>query len=190
MYSYAICMSLVCTRVYSYVLVCHPYVTRMYSYVIRVSLACARVSSVCYSYVLVCTHMSSVSHSHVLACDPYVIRMSLVCTRVSSVCHSYVPVCHSYVTRLWFYHEPKKIPFLDLHCKSMKWFTCESNIRSKYHKSWQISYVRVFKLTYLRVRLSEGWRRAIGLIHDRFDQAIKNIIMSSHSYFKISIVHL
>ena len=58
MYSYVICMSLVCTRMssvcHSYVLVCHPYVTRM-------SLVCTRMSSVCYSYVLVCypyvTHM-------------------------------------------------------------------------------------------------------------------------------------
>ena len=58
MYSYVICMSLVCTRMpslcHSYVLVCHPCFTRMYSYVIRMSLVCTRMSSVCHSYVLVC----------------------------------------------------------------------------------------------------------------------------------------
>ena len=44
MYSYVICMSLVCTHMsfvcHSYVLVCHSYVTLMYSYVIRMSLVC------------------------------------------------------------------------------------------------------------------------------------------------------
>ena len=77
-YSYVISMSLVWTRMS---FVCHSY---MYSYVL-----------VCHPYVLVCTRMSSVCHLYVF-----------VCTRMSSVCHSYVPVCHSYVTRMWFYHEP------------------------------------------------------------------------------------
>ena len=56
MYSYAIRMSLVCTRMwsvcYSCVLVCHLYVTRMYSYVFGMSLVCTRMSSVCHSYVV------------------------------------------------------------------------------------------------------------------------------------------
>ena len=26
---------------------------------------------------------------------------------MSFVCHSYVLVCYPYVTRMWFYHEPK-----------------------------------------------------------------------------------
>ena len=52
MYSYVICMSLVCTRVPS---ICHSqYVTRMYSYVICMLLVCTRMSSVCYSYALAC----------------------------------------------------------------------------------------------------------------------------------------
>ena len=87
LYSYVICMSLVCTRMSS---VCHSSVTRMYSCVIRVSLLCTRMPSVCHSYVLTC------------------LRMSLVCARMSSVCHSYVLVCHPYVIRRWFYHEPLK----------------------------------------------------------------------------------
>ena len=45
-YSYIICMSLVCTRMSS---VCHPYVTRLYSYVTRMSLVCTSMSSVCHS---------------------------------------------------------------------------------------------------------------------------------------------
>ena len=86
-YSYVICMSLICTRMssicHSYVLVCHPCVTLMYSYVIRMSLVCTRMSSVCHSYVLVC-------YPYVTRMYSYVIRMSLVFTRMSSVCHSYV----------------------------------------------------------------------------------------------------
>ena len=96
MYSYVLVCHLYVTRMYLYVmvchsdvLVCHPYVARVYSYVIS-------MSSACHSYVLVCTRMSSV-------CQLYV----LVCTRTLSVRHSYVLVCHSYVTRMWFYHEPK-----------------------------------------------------------------------------------
>ena len=69
MYSYVICMSLVCTGMssvcHSYVLVCYPYVTRM-------SLACTGMSSVCHSYVLV-------FHPYVTLMYSYVIRMSLVC---------------------------------------------------------------------------------------------------------------
>ena len=38
----------------------------------------------------------------------YVIRMSFIGTPMSSVCHSYVLVYHPYVTRIRFYHEPKK----------------------------------------------------------------------------------
>ena len=78
MYSYAIRMWLVCTRIssvcHSSVLVCHPYVTRMYS----MSSVCTRMSSVCDLYVLVC-------HPYVTHMYSYVIRMSLVCTRMSSM---------------------------------------------------------------------------------------------------------
>ena len=52
--------------------------------------------------------MSFVCQPYVLVCHSYVIRMSLVCTRMTPVCHSYVLVCHPSVTRMWFYHEPKK----------------------------------------------------------------------------------
>ena len=65
LYSYAILMSLACTRMY-------PYVNRMYSYVIRMSLVCTRLSSVCHSYVLVC-------HPCVTRIYSYVILMSLLC---------------------------------------------------------------------------------------------------------------
>ena len=106
MYTYAIRMSVVCTRIssvrHSYVLVCNG-----------MSLACTRVSSAFHSHVLLC-------HSYVLVCDPYVtlmhsyvIRMSLVCTRMSSVCHSYVLLCHSYVTCMWFYHEPSLLVLIE-----------------------------------------------------------------------------
>ena len=61
--------------------VCHPCVTRM-------SFVCTRMPSLC------------------TLCHLYVTRMYLNVTRMSSVCHSYVPVSHSYVTRLWYYHEP------------------------------------------------------------------------------------
>ena len=82
MYSYAIRMSLVCTR--------------MYSYVIRMSIVCTRMSSVCHSYILVC-------HPYLTRMYSYVIRMSLACTRMSFVCHSYVLVYHSYVTLMHSY---------------------------------------------------------------------------------------
>ena len=77
-HSYAIHMSLVCTRMSC---VCHSYVL------------------VCHSYVTVCTCMSFVCHSYVLVCH----HMSLVCTRMSFVCHLYLLVCHSYVTRMFLY---------------------------------------------------------------------------------------
>ena len=77
-HSYAIHMSLVCTRISC---VCHSYVL------------------VCHSYVTVCTCMSFVCHSYVLVCH----HMSLVCTRMSFVCHLYLLVCHSYVTRMFLY---------------------------------------------------------------------------------------
>ena len=63
----------------SSVLVCHSYVTRIYSYIICMSLVCTRMSSVCHLYVirmpLVSTHMLSVYHSYVLVCHPYVTSM-------------------------------------------------------------------------------------------------------------------
>ena len=113
------------TRI-SYV-ICHmsilPYVTFMCLYVIRMSLICTRLSSVCHSHVirmsLICTRMSFVCHSYVLVCHPHI-------TLMSSVCHSYVLVCtlmslictlcHPYVTRMWFYHEPNLIVFLQKIC--------------------------------------------------------------------------
>ena len=65
MYSYAICMSVICTCMssvsHSCVHVCHPYDTRMYSYVIRMSLICTRISSACHSYVVL-PWRSSVKH--------------------------------------------------------------------------------------------------------------------------------
>ena len=88
-------MSLICTSMSSvcqqYALECHPYGTRRCSYVIRMSLVCTRMSSVCHSsYELVC-------RSYVTLMYSYVIRMSLVCG---------FTINPSYVTRLWFYHEP------------------------------------------------------------------------------------
>ena len=53
-HSYAISMSLVCTRMS---LVCTrmlSYATHMYLFVTRMSLVCTRMSPVCHSYVLVC----------------------------------------------------------------------------------------------------------------------------------------
>ena len=132
-HSYAIRMSVVCTRVSQ---VCHLHVTHIYSHVIPISLACARILSICtcipflgHSYVLVfngmslictsmsyachvlvCTCMSSVCHLDILVSHPcltrmysYAIRMSLVCTRMSSLCHLYVQVCPTYVTRMYSY---------------------------------------------------------------------------------------
>ena len=100
MYAHLMHMSLVwalalsiCTRMssvcHSYVIVCHLYVTRMYSFIIRMSLLCTPYV-LCYSYVLIC-------HLNVTPMYSYVIRMSLVGTGMSS-----------YVTRMWFYHEPFK----------------------------------------------------------------------------------
>ena len=64
-HSYAIRMSLVCSRMpllgHWYVLVCHLYVSCMYSYVVRMSLN-----------VLVC-------HPYVIRMYSYVIRMPLIC---------------------------------------------------------------------------------------------------------------
>ena len=113
---------------HSYVLVCHRYITRMssvcHSYVILISLVCTHMSSVCHSYVLAChlyanrmcsyvtcmslacTRMPLVCHLYVARMYSNAIRMSLECTRMSSVCHSYVLVWQSYVTCMWFYHEP------------------------------------------------------------------------------------
>ena len=131
-------------------LLCHLYATRMYSYIICISLICSGVhgktadewhtdgiqihksdirmkykyiemTSICHSYVLVCyayvTSMSLLCHLYVthmclylLVCHAYfthmylyVIRMSFLCTCMSPVCHSYVLVCHRYVTRMYFY---------------------------------------------------------------------------------------
>ena len=93
---------------HSYVLACHPYVPPIYSYVIRMSVVCTRMSSVCLTYLhvirmsLVCTRMSSVCHSYILICHPYVTRMYSYVIRMSLVC----TCSHTYVTRIWFYHEP------------------------------------------------------------------------------------
>ena len=97
--SYAIRMSILCTRMSSvclYVLVCHLCSTRIYSYVIPVSLVCTRMLFICLSYLLL-------RHPYVTNIYSHVIRMSLVCTRMSSVCHSYVLVYHSYVTCMCSY---------------------------------------------------------------------------------------
>ena len=87
MYSYAICMLVVCTRMSfrSHVLVCNG-----------MSLVYTRKSSVCHSHPLVC-------HLYVTRMQSYVIRMSLVCTRMSFVCHLYLLACHPYVTRMYSY---------------------------------------------------------------------------------------
>ena len=102
-------MSSVC---HSHVLVCHARATRMYSYVIRMSLVCHPYVTHMYSYV---TRISSVCHSYVLVCHPYVTRMYSYVIRIYS--------CHSYVIRMWFYHEAvrpeifnntKKVTFFSL----------------------------------------------------------------------------
>ena len=135
-------------------LVCHSYVTRMYSYVIRMYLYVIRMSLVCtrmYSYVirmsLVCNLMSSVCHSYLLVCHPYVTRMYLYVIRMSLVytlCYPYVTriypyVIHSYVTRLWFYHEPLEhwlyqanVPSLNSLRKSEN--LCFSDVFRRYRK--------------------------------------------------------
>ena len=128
-------------------LLCHLYVTCMYSYVICISLICSGVHGkttdewrtddiqihksdihmslisacmlcICHLYVLLChlyvthmclyvihmslvctTHMSSACHLYVLICHPYV----LVCACMSCVFHSYVLVCHPYVIHVYLY---------------------------------------------------------------------------------------
>ena len=80
----------------------------------------------------------------------YVIRISVVRTRMSCVCHSYVLVYHSYVTRLWFYHEPMKTYFCgtfkehELYETYMKLCFCfyqaSSLKKTSYWKSPYISY--------------------------------------------------
>ena len=92
-----------------YVFVCHSYVSRMYSYVICMSLVCTRMSSVCHSYVirmsLVCTRMSFVCTRMSSVCTP---MYSYVIRSYAPVCHSYItPIwfCHE---PLRFYHEPLK----------------------------------------------------------------------------------
>ena len=74
-YSYVICMSLVCTRMSSvchlYSVVCHPYVTRIYLYVICMLLVCTCVSSASHLYLLVC-------HLYATCMYSFVIRISLV----------------------------------------------------------------------------------------------------------------
>ena len=112
MYSYVICVSVVCTGMpsvcHSYVLLGHPYVTRMYSYVIRMSLECTHMSSVCHSYVLVCARMSSVSNLYVLACHPY-------------------------VTRVWFYHEPFLKTFFRINiCKNQSFKAIPIDFKNSY----------------------------------------------------------
>ena len=89
MYSYVICMSLVCTCMWWYV-------SRLYLYFIRMSLVCTPMSLVYHSFVLVC-------HQYITRMYSYTIRMLLICTRMLSVCHSYVLVFHPYVTRLYSY---------------------------------------------------------------------------------------
>ena len=69
-------MSPVC---HSFVLVYHPYVPRMYSYAIHMSLVCTRMSSVFLSYVPVCHSYVLVCHPYVTRIYSYVICMLLVC---------------------------------------------------------------------------------------------------------------
>ena len=75
------------------------YFIYMYSYAIRISVVCTRMSSVCHSYVistlLTCTRMSSVYHSYVLVCHPW-----SVCHSHVFVCHPYVTPMYSYVIRM------------------------------------------------------------------------------------------
>ena len=85
MYSYVILISLVCTHM---LFVCHSYVfvNHLYSCAIGMSLVCTRMSSVCTRMSLVCTRMSPVCHSYVLVCHQYVTRMYSYVTRMSLVC--------------------------------------------------------------------------------------------------------
>ena len=82
------------------------YFIYMYSYAIPMSVVCTRVSSVCHSYVLISNLYVTLMYSHVicmsLVCHPYVTRMYSYVIRMSLICS----VCHQYVTRMWFYHEP------------------------------------------------------------------------------------
>ena len=87
--SYAICMSIVCTRMSR---ACHSYVTRMRLYFIFMDSYAIRMS-------LVCTHLSSVCHSYVLVCND----ISFACTRMPSICYLYVLLCYSHITRMYLY---------------------------------------------------------------------------------------
>ena len=70
----------------------------------------------------------------------------------------------------------------------------ESDIRSKYHKPWQISPRRVLEVDLSASALIRGMKKTLEELLDlhvnRFDQTIKSFIILSHISFKISIVHL
>ena len=68
---------------------------------------------------LVCTRMSFVCHSYIFVCH----SLSLVCTRMSLVSYSYVLVCLSYVTRMFYYHEPYFKSFLISFLSSCFYYT-------------------------------------------------------------------
>ena len=89
-HSYVNGMSNVCTRM---LLICHTDVIRMYSYVICILLVCTRkdvkekLSNFLGIRILsVCTRMSSVCHSYVLVCHLYVTRIYSYVIRVTLVC--------------------------------------------------------------------------------------------------------
>ena len=102
--------------------VCHSYINHMYSYVTRISFAWHSFVLLSHSYVTrMCSYFTCI-YPYVIGMSfvySWVIRMSLVYTRINlyiilvsfvcilmlSVRHSYILVCHSYVTRMWFYHE-------------------------------------------------------------------------------------
>ena len=110
---------------HSHAICLRSYFIYMYSYAIRMWVVCTRISSVYHSYVLVCngtsltfilmspvcTRMSSVRHSCIL-----------VCIYMSSLCHLRVLMCHPYVTSMWFYHELFKKVKEKLNSKrSLEW---------------------------------------------------------------------
>ena len=90
MHSHVICFHLYPLIFYPNALVCHLYVSRMYSYVICMLLVCTRMSSVCHSHVLVCHRCATRMYSYVIRMSLISTRMSTVCRSYLLVCHLYV----------------------------------------------------------------------------------------------------
>ena len=83
---------------------------------------------------------------------------------MSSVCHLYVLVCHSYITCMWFYHEPEKILLNKVELRDMCKWSSKRMAKPRVQNLWSNLNESYFS----NIFLTHSARTAVGCLSINF----------------------